>query len=198
MNELRHARINCFDNDVNHLNDFSDEKIAMLVDGYLSESEREGMLRLLLKNGAMRRKVSDYVKLKRHKRNDNDVNNQSNVSPALTKKAFSLFRKFSNTKSAKCLECEPIYINYSQNEYEITGIIQSNNETLLNLELHITKDGHPYTGKIYIYKGNILYHTLDIHEEYITCDLLNKGNYHLYIKDSEIVDNNIDLEFEIK
>ncbi len=244
--------------------DLTDEKIALLIEGDMKPNERAELLSFLAKNEEWRRRVSEYVKIKRfekhHKKNSKEEisstiathqqkqhqqNNQQNkyeeleiegdvvtdseqsskvfdnvdweddsnrdsfddeffgeVPPMLTQKAFDLFNKTKeNPKQSSPIyeECEPVYINYSQNEYEIVGIIQTNIETThLCLELHITKNGQPYKGEVYLYKGKVLYRRLKINKECITCDLSNKGNYHLYIKDDDIIEDKLELDFEVK
>lgn len=248
----------------------TDEKIALLVDGDMSPSERAKLLSFLAKNHECRRRVSEYVKLKgfedNHKKNskekissaidqndtqqnynneedwqghdsneediltdreqsqkvydridvDDDMDMGMNddeffgeVPPMLTQKAFDLFNKVDNkskqikkpqkSNTEMYEECEPVYINYSQDEYEIIGIIQPNVETThLCLELHITKNGQPYKGEVYLYKGKVLYRRIKINKECITCDLSNKGNYHLYIKNDDIIEDKLELDFEVK
>jgi S-adenosylmethionine:tRNA-ribosyltransferase-isomerase (queuine synthetase) len=181
--------------DVADLNDLSDEMVAMFIDGDLNQNQREQTLKLISKNETLRRKVSDYVKLKRYK-NSVDEDNQTKIPTTLTKKAFLLFNKTKMVKNTNT-NFEPIYINYSKSEYEINGVIQQNNQTTLNLELHIMKNGKPYRGEVYLYKGSMLYRTLKVEKEYITCDLSNKGNYQLFIKDGAIEDA-FNLEFDIE
>lgn len=193
MRKVRNTKVNLVN--VHSNTKLSDEKIARFIDGDLSCSEKEEVLNLLIKNNDLRRRVSDYVKFKRYKDEENEVSHNK-VPPALTEKAISLFRKVINASNNK-ETFKPIYINYSQNEYEITGIIQQNNQTLLNFELHIRKNGQAYKGEVYIYKGKVLHRTLKVIDECITCDVSTKGNYHLYIKD-DIIKNSLDLEFEIK
>lgn len=176
--------------------DFSNEKIAMLVDGNLSTEERDAMLELMADNDELRRRVSHYVRFRTFEEKEDAKESASTkeVPTALTKKAMALFKKVIKVDTESD-EFEPIYINYSKSEYEITGLLNPNNNTLLNIDLQITKNGSPYKGEVYIYKGKMLYRRLKSNKDHITCDLSYKGNYHLFIKDSDI--QVVDLEFDI-
>jgi hypothetical protein len=251
MKKIRNTQVDVAGSDYPELNDLdnvsylSDEMVAMFVDGDLSSHDRERVLNIISKNHELRRKVSDYVKLKRFENphsedsrkeasttitlsNDStDINTDNNndiiqqdfsfdedsfkdfdspqffkeqVPASWTKKAFALYKKSMKPKTVKTNQTtvfEPVYINHSESEYEITGIIHHIKSTKKNLELHITKNGKPYKGEIYLYKGDILYKKIKPIKDSITCDLANSGSYHIYIKDGEIKSATLDLEFEV-
>jgi hypothetical protein len=248
-------------NDVNDLT-LNDDVVAMFIDGDLSSTQRNRVLTLISKNHELRRKVSDYVKLKRYentnKKNiskettativikedntdlcdeiinfddktdfyfDNDgiegfeddslsdfdninllnekiASNFDKVPSYLTKKAFSLYSKIVKPmfiKTANNSIFEPVYISLSDDEYEITGIIHNINSTDKSLEIKIIKNGKPYSGEIFLYKGKNLYKRIKKSNQHLfTCNLVNKGNYHIFFKDGEIENNtSLGIEFEI-